>query len=111
MRTVRTTFSCVRFQTWTVVSGRFSTDGGITPIWASDGTALFYSNRQTVLRVGVDTGTSFSASVPESLFEGPYALNARSYDVAPDGTRLLMLKLDTHANPEAHLVLNWFESF
>ena len=86
-----------------------SPDGGTSPIWARDGTALFFSKRQAVTRVDVDTEATFSASVPELLFEGPYALDVRSYDVAPDGERFLMVKRSTDATPEVRVALNWFE--
>ena len=86
-----------------------SPDGGTNPIWARDGTELFYSKRPAVMRVAVVTETTFSASVPELVFEGPYALSTRGYDVAPDGERFLMLKLNTDAKREIHVVLNWFD--
>jgi hypothetical protein len=37
-----------------------------------------------------------AAGVPKSLFRGPYftVLSGRTYDVAPDGGRFLMIKQD-----------------
>ena len=61
------------------------------------------------MRVDVVTETTFSASVPELVFEGSYWLATRGYDVAPDGERFLMLKLNTDAQREIHVVLNWFD--
>ncbi len=54
---------------------------------------------------------------PEVLFEGddyPSVGNGRSYDVAPDGQRFLMIKESggaegTSAPPSLILVQNWFE--
>ena len=84
-----------------------SSDGGASPIWARDGTAIFYRRRQAVMRVDVDTEATFSFSVPELLFEGPYGMGR--FDVAPDGERFLMVKESTDATPEVRVVLNWFE--
>ncbi len=86
-----------------------SRDGGNSPVWARDGKALFYRNGQAMMRVEVATEPTFSASMPELLFEGPYGTRGRSHDVAPDGERLLMVKRGTDATREVHVVLNWFE--
>ena len=59
------------------------------------------------MRVDVDTEATFSFSVPELLFEGPYGMGR--FDVAPDGERFLMVKESTDATPEVRVVLNWFE--
>ena len=96
-----------------------SISGGVEPVWSADGSELFYRNRDQMLAVAVDAGESFRASVPELLFEGPYALDisgggggVSNYDVAPDG-RFLMIKRvgqgGDDASPEITVVLNWFE--
>ena len=86
-----------------------SRDGGNSPVWARDGKALFYGNGQAMMRVAVATEPTFSASMPELLFEGPYTFRGRSHDVAPLGERLLMVKRSTDTPREIHVVLNWFE--
>ena len=86
-----------------------SRDGGNSPVWARDGKELFYGNGQAMTRVAVATEPTFSASMPELLFEGPYVARGRSHDVAPDGERLLMVKRSTDTPREIHVVLNWFE--
>ena len=80
-----------------------------SPIWARDGTALFFTHRQAVMRVDVDTEPTFNASVPELVFEGAFALGYRGYDVAPDGERFLMLKGRAGYARDVQVVLNWFE--
>ena len=73
---------------------------------------LSYVDRGKVMAVSVTTGpSSFMASSPTELFEGPYADN---FDVAPDGQRFLMIKdnvgADQTATPASMVVvLNWLE--
>ena len=71
---------------------RISTDGGTAPLWSHDGTELYYRAGRTMMAVPIETGDSFTAGPPETLFEGPYLDDlARNYDLAPDG-RFLMIK-------------------
>ncbi len=86
-----------------------SSDGGQSPKWARDGTALFYARGQALMRVEVESEPTFNFSAPELVLEGPYGLGSKSYDFAPDGERFLMNKRSTDATPEVHVVLNWFE--
>ena len=59
---------------------------------------------------------SFTVGNAELLFEGPYLnlLGSRTYDVAPDGERFVMVQLgssatDAEAQAELIIVQNWFE--
>jgi serine/threonine-protein kinase len=75
-----------------------STEGGESPSWGPDGRELFCRRENAMIRVPVrTTGNSFRYGNSEVLFEGPYvpeedAVGARSYAVAPDGRRFLMMK-------------------
>ena len=93
-----------------------STDGGSRPLWARNGQELFYlAATGAVMRVGVTGGSTWAATAPTKLFEGPYGAPAfhsgRTYDVSPDGRRFLMIKGgDTPATPATIVVvLNWTE--
>ena len=91
-----------------------STAGGRQPLWSRDGRELFYRSRAGVMAVPVDTGPNFSAGEPEVLFEDRYFLflSRRTYDVAPDGQRFLMVKHGDETGDDAvriHLIQNWFE--
>jgi hypothetical protein len=57
--------------------------------------------------VDVETKPTFRPGRPRMLFEGRFL----DYDVAPDGTRFLMIKPDPAESGPAHVnvVLNWFE--
>ena len=68
--------------------------------------------------VPVETDTSFNAGAPKVLVEGPdRVLTAgRTYDVSPDGQRLLFVKEAAAQTTEEDqigrqliLVLNWFQ--
>ena len=77
-----------------------STGGGVQPLWARNGQELFYlAPTGALMRVGVARGATWAATVPAKLLEGRYFTGAtgtgqvgRSYDVAPDGQRFLMIK-------------------
>jgi len=69
------------------------------------------------MRVGVAQGPTWAATAPSKLFEGRYGAAAgqsgRTYDVAPDGKRFLMIKAvgaDQAAAPMSLVVVqNWLE--
>jgi hypothetical protein len=64
--------------------------------------------------VSVQTKPSFRAGRPGVLFEGSHRATNRPlgfqyYDIAPDGQRFLMIKLEQTAGSQINVVLNWFE--
>jgi Tol biopolymer transport system component len=100
------------------LSGRWqvSTQGGLSPIWSPDGRELFYRNARAVMSVPVAaTGIMFKHGNPRVLFEGPYVpedsepYDARSYALAPDGQRFLMMKEASSPPTQIVVILNWAE--
>ncbi len=99
-----------------------STIGGTRPLWGRDGKELFYMTNAGLMGVAVDTASGFEASSPTLVVSGSYLGSAswvgRSYDIAPDGRRFLMIKKGGEANPDDPLagltqiqvVLNWTQS-
>ena len=88
-----------------------STDGGQEPVWSPAGGELFYrrSGRHLMV-VPVETEPTFSAGDPEPLFEWRYHtfLASRTYDVAPNGQRFLVIKEGASDEPlQIILVQNW----
>jgi hypothetical protein len=88
-------------------------------VWARNGRELFYRDGAGALTtVPIQTQPAFSAGNPTRLFETQYfsAINARSYDVSPDGQGFLFIK-DMPAPAESAtstpasivVVLNWFK--
>jgi eukaryotic-like serine/threonine-protein kinase len=95
-----------------------STDGGTRPLWARNGRELFYvSPTGAIMRVGVTPGASWTPTTPEVLVKPGYVTQignpGRSYDISPDGQRLLLIKEPTGASGPAGssiiVVLNWVE--
>jgi Tol biopolymer transport system component len=90
---------------------QISTEGGSEPQWHPDGRSLYYVAPDTsMMRVDVETGESFEAGIPESVFAvtlRPVTQDSR-YWVAPDGERFLLLgSLQGESTPPTTLVLNW----
>ncbi len=87
---------------------QISTEGGRRPLWSRNGRELFYRQGDKMMVVDVETKPTFRAGKPRMLFEGHFL---GSYDIAPDGTRFLMIKEDPAESGPAHVnvVLNWFE--
>ena len=93
--------------------------GGTEPVWAGDTGELFYRSLSgAVMRVPFSAGAPSKTGAPTQLFEASsYVFGGpgqRSYDVAPDGKRFVMLKdVDTSGSrtspPRIVVVQNWFE--
>jgi serine/threonine-protein kinase len=92
-----------------------STGGGGYPMWSPNEDEIFYRNGDQMVAVPVDTDGGFDFGTPSVLFEGSYwfASSERSYDVAADGQRFLMIKDEPLSEEvvanEIHVVINWFE--
>ena len=97
-----------------------STGGGTRPLWARSGQELFYvSPTGALMRVGVERGPSWAATTPtllvkEGYFTSPGGHLGRTYDIAPDGQRFLMIKegggTDQTAAPASLIVVqHWTE--
>ena len=87
-------------------------------MWARNGGELFYMKLDgtlVVVPVERSDGGGLVVGAPKRLFQGTYyALQAgRSYDIAPDGKRFVMIKealLSQASVPVQLLVVqNWFE--
>ena len=74
---------------------RVSAIGGTEPVWAHNGLELFYRRGPEVHVVAFDSATGVVTSAAR-LFDGGFATdpdgNVPTYDVSPDGSRLLMLR-------------------
>ena len=90
-------------------SWKVSTDGGEEPTWSRDGTELFYRNGRKWMAAAVTATQEFSTRAPVLLFEGHYAnVGGRSYDVAADGRRFLVLQAaGTSPVTQLNIVLHW----
>jgi serine/threonine-protein kinase len=96
---------------WLVSSG-----GGDDPVWSRDGRELFYSRRlgDQIWAASVRTQPEFRAEAPRRLLTGRYVsfpnMPWTDYDVAPDGRRFLMVKMEDGTDASALvMVVNWAE--
>ncbi len=88
-----------------------SENGGINPIWSSDGRELFYRRGDELLVVNVDTSNGFSVGKPTVLFSGRYRLTGRDYAVSPDGTRfVMMLANEPRTTGSMRVLLDWWQT-
>jgi eukaryotic-like serine/threonine-protein kinase len=94
-----------------------STGGGSMPLWSGDGRELFYvSSDGAMMITRVEAGRTWVAGTPVQLFRGDYLFTTgaatRTFDIAPDGKRFLMIKdIETPNAPQASIVVveHWFE--
>ena len=71
-----------------------SIDGGLSPIWSTDGKELYFRQGSKVMAASIVLGSEIDVSTPVELFDGPYTVDLsghQRYDVAPDG-RFLMVE-------------------
>jgi serine/threonine-protein kinase len=101
-----------------------SAQGGQAPRWAPTGRTLYYRSGRRIMMVPVETTPQFRAGQARSHLNNPLTLlndprlslliPDRTYDVAANGTRLLILEdaggsNDTSARPGIAVVQHWVE--
>ena len=84
-----------------------SIDGGTIPMWSHDGNELFYVSGDAVMVAPTRPDGSFGSA--RKLFDrSPYNFFWHSYDPAPDGKRLLMVRRDAASIPrQINVIVNW----
>jgi Tol biopolymer transport system component/tRNA A-37 threonylcarbamoyl transferase component Bud32 len=88
-----------------------SVDGGSSPQWTRGGRELVYRVEGRFFRVAFDP-VSGRAERPVAFASGPYPTSpyVANYSVAPDGSRLLTVRVPPERQPrEVEVVLNWLE--
>jgi serine/threonine-protein kinase len=99
---------------WQISSG-----GGRQPLWSHDGSELFYRDFEGALvSTAVTLTPTFVPGPATKLFQRPEYVGGgargggRTYDIAPDDSRFIMLKerpaAATDVEPRLIVVLNWF---
>ena len=71
-----------------------STDGGLEPIWSSDGKRLFYWQGHALMVATLATSPALSVLERKQLFIGdpPTTTGHANYDVSPDGQRVVLIR-------------------
>ena len=90
-----------------------STGGGTQPVWARDGSEIFYRSGDRMMSVPITVDSEIRLGTSVTLFEGsfdPGEWGWVNYDVSRDGQRFAMLQPVVTTEPdEIVIVLNWFE--
>jgi serine/threonine-protein kinase len=95
-----------------------SIDGGSGPVWAPNGSTLYYRGASgDMMAVPVTLEPTFTSGRPRTLFRfaGIYRMSgtATAYDIFPDGKRFIMVSEPEEATAtrrqQINVVLNWFE--
>ena len=87
-----------------------SAGGGVDPVWAADGSELYYRRGNTILAVPVRTGPRFQLmGAPTDLFTRPYDFTQTGNWTLGPGGRFLMIKADPTTTTRFQVVFNWFE--
>jgi hypothetical protein len=92
-----------------------SSNGGAMPRWRADGAELFYlAADQYLTAVPSSTGETPSFGTPARLFRMPVLVQGSestglpmSYDVTPDGQRVLVYASPENPEPPMTVVANW----
>jgi Tol biopolymer transport system component len=91
-----------------------SNAGGSDPVWSRDGRELFFINgRDELVAAAVSSGATFAIEDQHVLFSTSeyedYEDVGRWYDVSPDGSRFVMIRVPSRSRDELILVENFFE--
>lgn len=84
-----------------------SSSGGTDPVWARDGSQLFFRDGTRMVSVEVSLSPEFAAGAETTLFESlmwsdPYG--DQSYDVFPDGQSFAMFQRDAAGEPRLRVL-------
>ena len=94
---------------------RVSEGGGAGPVWAPDGSELYYRAAKSIMAVATPLSPGFVPGRPRSLFASErfrFSGNASAFDIHPDGKQFVMV---TIGDPpplvpnQINVVLNWSE--
>lgn len=89
-----------------------SSNGGMHPLWSSDGKEMFYLEGDKVMAVPIRLSPTFVAGTPKELFTFPVVPSEREgvWDVAPDGQHFVLIEEDrANLAIQINVVLTWFD--
>ena len=84
------------------------TGGAEEPRWSPDGRRLFYRSGQRILEIPVSTSPELTLGEPRVVFEGDFVnVSGRSYALAPDGRRVLVIEGGVGETRQLRIVQGW----
>ena len=88
-----------------------STDGGREPVWAPNGSELYFRTATRLMAVDVKSRLALAVGKPRLLFEGDFLLTHHDYGLLPDGRHFVMIQpVRGKMTPaELHVVVSWSE--
>ena len=85
-----------------------STDGGREPVWAPNGSELYFRTATKFMVVDVKTKPTPAVGKSRTLFEGDFRLSHHDYGLLPDGRHFILIQPVGKMPPaELHAVVNW----
>jgi Tol biopolymer transport system component len=91
---------------------QITTRGGLEPRWTRGGREIVFRHGNEMFAVGINPATG-EPGTPVTLFSGPYApenTDFPTYDVVADGSRFLMVKLESSApTRDVVVIVNWVD--
>ena len=100
------------------VVGQITSEGGRDPVWAADGSALYFRGPTQMMKASIRQTESFAWDTPQPLFldkyvRAPMSLFQRNYGFDPIKKRFLMMKeveaQVSNRPTEIRVVENWIE--
>ena len=91
-----------------------SADGGSEPVWARDGSELFYRAGKKMMAASIAAGAEMRIAKPHALFDGEFekgTIDAANYDVTADHRFVMVQAAErSAAQPTLHVLLHWFDT-
>ena len=87
-----------------------SVDGGVEPIWSSDGRELFYRGNTHLMAAQIVEQPELALQRRDTLFRDTFlrSSNRPMYDVFPNGREFVVLREES-SRPKLYVVVNWIE--
>ena len=91
-----------------------SLNSGVEPVWTADGKELIYREGKKLVGREVQKSPGLIFGEPYVIYEGDFlALPGHSYDISPDGKRILVVKevYKQGESRELKIITNWASTF
>ncbi|MCZ6683568.1 MAG: hypothetical protein O7B26_10310, partial [Planctomycetota bacterium] len=84
------------------------TGGAEEPRWSPDGSTIYYRNGQKIMKASASFDPDIRVGAPEVFYDGTFVnVGGRSYDIAPDQSRALVIKDPVDTTTSLRVITNW----